>query len=69
MVKNHRRFSREFKVENVRMLNEGNRSISEGARDLDLHTNVPGRWKRQLSTDARNAPSQTRARSRSGTRS
>ena len=48
---NRRRFSREFKVEAVRMVNEGNRSMNAVARDLGLHANVLGRWKRQLSDD------------------
>ena len=52
---NRRKFSREFKMEAVRMVNEGNRSMNAVARELGLHANVLGRWKRQLSDDARHA--------------
>ena len=48
---NRRMFSREFKVEAVRMTNEGTRSINAVARVLGIHVNVLGRWRRQLSDD------------------
>ena len=50
-----RKFSREFKVEAVRMVNEGNRSMNQVARELGINANVLGRWKRQLSDDPRHA--------------
>jgi len=50
-----RKFSREFKVEAVRMAQDGNRSINQVARDLGIHSNVLGRWKRQLSDSPRHA--------------
>lgn len=39
---NRRKFSREFKVEAVRMANEGTRSSTEVARDLGIHVNLLG---------------------------
>ena len=50
-----RKFSREFKVEAVRMATEGNRSMNEVARDLGIHANLLGRWKQQLVGDPQNA--------------
>ena len=52
---NRRKFSREFKVEAVRMATAGDRSLNQVARDLDLHATVLRRWKRQLSDHPRHA--------------
>ena len=43
-----RRYSREFKLEAVRMITEQGQSASEVARDLDIHPNLLRGWKRQL---------------------
>jgi transposase len=50
-----RKFSREFKLEAVRMIGEGGHGIAEVARDLDLRTDMLQRWKRQLEEDPRQA--------------
>ena len=50
-----RKFSREFKLEAVRMIREGGHGIAEVARDLDLRTDMLQRWKRQLEEDPRQA--------------
>ena len=41
-------FSREFKQEAVRLVNEGGQSASEVARNLDVHRTVLERWIRQF---------------------
>lgn len=46
-----RSFSREFKLEAVRLVTEGGLSLSRAARDLGIAESVLGRWKRQLSQD------------------
>ena len=35
-----RSFSREFKLEAVRLVNERGMTVSQAARDLDIHGNV-----------------------------
>jgi len=39
-----RRFSREFKLEAVRLVNEQNLAVAQAARELDLHENVLRKW-------------------------
>ena len=46
-----RSFSREFKLEAVRMITEGGLSVSEVARELDIHVNVVRSWQRQLAAE------------------
>lgn len=46
-----RSFSREFKLEAVRLVTEGSLSLSRAARDLGIAESVLGRWRRQLSQD------------------
>src|SRR5665811_1862512 len=52
---NRRKFSREFKIEAVRMSNEGIQSINGVARDLGIHASLLGRWRRQLAADSNHA--------------
>jgi transposase len=42
-----RKFSREFKLEAVRLVQDHGLSVSAAARDLGLHPNVLGRWIRE----------------------
>ena len=44
-------FSREFKVEAVRLVKERGVSVAQACRDLDVHENVLRRWVRELSAD------------------
>ena len=44
-------FSREFKVEAVRLVQERGVSIAQASRDLDLNDNVLRRWIREMSSD------------------
>ncbi len=43
-----RSFSREFKLEAVRMVSEGGHSLAQVARDLDIRPDMIRRWRRQL---------------------
>ena len=46
-----RKFSREFKVEAVRLVREGGVPAAQAARDLDVHVNVLRKWVKEFSTD------------------
>ena len=48
MARKRRSFSREFKLEAVRLVTEGGLTVSQAARDLGVHQTVLGRWKMQL---------------------
>ena len=48
-------FSREFKVEAVRLVSERGVSVAQACRDLDVHENVLRRWVRELSADPEQA--------------
>jgi transposase len=46
-----RRFSREFKVDAVRMVSEGGHDLAEVARDLGIRPDMLRKWKRRLEED------------------
>ena len=46
-----RLFSREFKVEAVRLVSDHRVSVAQAARDLDIHENMLRRWVKELSAD------------------
>jgi transposase len=50
-----RKFSREFKLEAVRLVKERGVSIAQAARDLDLHENVLRKWITALAADPEHA--------------
>ena len=50
-----RKFSREFKLEAVRLVKDRGVSVAQAARDLDLHENVLRKWIRELGADPRHA--------------
>lgn len=50
-----RRFTREFKLEAVRLVHEQNMSVAEAARDLDLHENVLRKWVKDYQDDPAHA--------------
>jgi transposase len=50
-----RKFSREFKLEAVKLVRERGVSIAQAARDLDLHVNVLRKWVRELGADPQHA--------------
>ena len=55
MKSSHRMHSREFKVEAVRLVTQKGLSVSQAARDLDIHPTLLGRWKKQLAADGAQA--------------
>jgi len=46
-----RRFSREFKIEAVRLVRERGVSVAQAARDLDVHENQLRKWVKEFATD------------------
>ena len=50
-----RTFSREYKVEAVRMITKGGHSVAQIARDLDVRGDMLRRWKRELEQDETSA--------------
>ena len=50
-----RKFSREFKLEAVRLVKGRGVSVAQAARDLDVHENVLRKWVRELSGDPQHA--------------
>ena len=50
-----RKFSREFKLEAVRLAQQPGVSVASVARDLDLHDHVLRRWIKQYEEDPANA--------------
>ena len=50
-----RTFSREFKVEAVKLVTERGVAVSQASRDLDVVESVLRRWMRELSADPKDA--------------
>jgi transposase len=50
-----RQFSREFKLEAVRLVKDRGVSVAQAARDLDVHENVLSKWVRELAADPQQA--------------
>jgi transposase len=46
-----RSFSREFKIEAVRLVRDRGVSVAQAARDLDVHENLLRKWVKQLADD------------------
>jgi len=46
-----RQFSREFKLEAVKLVKERGVSIAQASRDLDVHENVLRKWVRDVAAD------------------
>lgn len=44
MVSKRRRFTREFKIETVRLLTGSDQPVARVARDLDIHPNTLHKW-------------------------
>ena len=49
------KFSREFKLEAVKLVRERGVAVAQAARDLDLHVNVLRKWVREQSADPQQA--------------
>ena len=50
-----RKFSREFKLEAVKLVKERGVSVAQAARDLDVHENVLRKWVREFGADPQHA--------------
>jgi transposase len=50
-----RKFSREFKLEAVKLVRDRGVAVVQAARDLDLHVNVLRKWVREQSADPQQA--------------
>lgn len=50
-----RHFSREYKIEAVRLVKEQNLTVAQAARDLGLHENVLRKWVRDYKDDPSHA--------------
>ena len=50
-----RRFSREFKLEAVKLVRERGVSVAQAARDLDLHENLLRKWVKDFAADPQRA--------------
>ena len=48
-------FSREFKVEAVRLVRERGVSVAQASRDIDVHENVLRKWVKEFGSDPRQA--------------
>lgn len=46
-----RQFTREFKIEAVRLVRERGVSVAQASRDLDVHENVLRKWIKQFDDD------------------
>ena len=59
MTKVRRKFSPEFKQEAVNLVTVKGYSITEAARNLDIHPTLLGRWKRGLDPDNKDQANST----------
>ena len=50
-----RQFSREFKLEAVRLVKEWGVTVAQAARDLDVHENVLRKWMREQAGEQQQA--------------
>jgi transposase len=50
-----RKFSREFKLEAVKLIRERGVSVAQASRDLGVHENVLRKWVRGLEADSQHA--------------
>jgi transposase len=48
-------YTREYKLEAVRLTTEDSLSVTQVARDLGLHANMLRKWRRQLQSDPQDA--------------
>lgn len=55
MDSKRRRFTREFKIETVRLLTGNDQSVTEVAEDLEIHPNTLYKWIRQYSENPEEA--------------
>jgi transposase len=46
-----RKYSREFKIESVRLIRERGVSVAQASRDLGIHENVLRKWVKEFAAD------------------
>ncbi|MGY3079473.1 transposase [Bradyrhizobium sp. LM6.10] len=51
VVMRRRKFSREFKIEAVKLVRERGVSVAQAGRDLDVHENVLRKWIKEFGSD------------------
>ena len=56
MARKRRKFTKEFKADVVKMVLEGDKSVAQVARDLDLTESSIGNWVKQAKIDAGDGP-------------
>jgi transposase len=54
-MERRRTFSREFKLEAVRLVTERGVAVAQAAKDLDVHENVLRKWVRELREERQEA--------------
>lgn len=55
MVSKRRRYTREFKIETVRLITDSDQPVSEVARDLEIHPNTLYKWIHQYGENPKEA--------------
>ncbi len=55
MAKKRKHYSKQFKIDAVKLVTEQGYKVSEAARNLGLHHSSLRRWKKQLETDGNQA--------------
>lgn len=51
MGKLRKKYTREFKIEAVRLLTESNMTVAKASRDLGINPNVLARWKKEFTNN------------------
>lgn len=64
--KPYKQFSREFKVEAIRLADLGDKTISEVARELGIRVNQLYKWRKQLETEKSSGVATKRGRPADG---
>jgi transposase len=54
-IMGRRRFSRDFKLQAVKLVRERAVTVAQAARDLDVHANALRKWVREQSADPQHA--------------
>ena len=60
--KTYKRYSRDFKVEAIRLAEAGDKPATQVARELGIRVNQLGKWKEQLAREALTGAPATRGR-------
>jgi transposase len=56
MEKQRKKYTKEFKIEAVRMLTESNITIAQASRDLGINANMLTRWKKEFANTSQAFP-------------